>query len=197
MRIKRIGACLIVVLLVVLPLSNTVSAEAVVGPPIGEQVVEFSPSDTVLPDTDVTVTIEWWITNEGYVDYTGPFNLNIDLKDSDGNEIEDWTIHDTTVIFDYQANASKPYIYEFTGSAPSEVDTYLLDVQIVANEIEKEVGKSCKSGKLYEPCKRHPLLVASEGGSLTTVPEFTTIAIPVAAILGLLFFFSRRKQRKE
>jgi uncharacterized repeat protein (TIGR01451 family) len=29
------------------------------------------------------------------------------------------------------------------------------------------------------------------------VPEFTTIAIPVAAILGLLFFFNRRKQRKE
>jgi len=28
------------------------------------------------------------------------------------------------------------------------------------------------------------------------VPEFTTIAIPVAAILGLLFFFNRRKQRK-
>ncbi|NQE45951.1 hypothetical protein C5S31_08015 [ANME-1 cluster archaeon GoMg2] len=29
------------------------------------------------------------------------------------------------------------------------------------------------------------------------VPEFTTIAIPVAAILGLLLFFNRRKKRKE
>ena len=28
------------------------------------------------------------------------------------------------------------------------------------------------------------------------IPEFTTIAIPVAAILGLLFFFDYRKRRK-
>ena len=29
------------------------------------------------------------------------------------------------------------------------------------------------------------------------VPEFTTIAIPVAAILGLLFFYSHRKRKEE
>ena len=29
------------------------------------------------------------------------------------------------------------------------------------------------------------------------VPEFTTIAIPVATILGLLFFFNHRKRRKD
>ncbi|MFZ2070423.1 MAG: choice-of-anchor N protein [Halobacteriota archaeon] len=29
------------------------------------------------------------------------------------------------------------------------------------------------------------------------VPEFTTIAIPVAAVLGLLFFFNHRKKRRE
>jgi hypothetical protein len=29
------------------------------------------------------------------------------------------------------------------------------------------------------------------------VPEFTTIAIPVASILGLLFFFNHRKRRKK
>lgn len=28
------------------------------------------------------------------------------------------------------------------------------------------------------------------------IPEFTTISIPVVAILGLLFFFSYRKRRK-
>ena len=31
----------------------------------------------------------------------------------------------------------------------------------------------------------------------TTVPEFATIAIPVAAILGLLFFYSHRKRKEE
>ena len=35
-----------------------------------------------------------------------------------------------------------------------------------------------------------------EDACFETVPEFTTIAIPVAAILGLMFLFSRRK-RKE
>ena len=29
------------------------------------------------------------------------------------------------------------------------------------------------------------------------IPEFTTIAIPVASILGLLFFFNHRKRRKN
>ena len=29
------------------------------------------------------------------------------------------------------------------------------------------------------------------------IPEFTTIAIPVASILGLLFFFNHRKRKKE
>jgi len=29
------------------------------------------------------------------------------------------------------------------------------------------------------------------------IPEFTTIAIPIAGILGLLFLFNRRKRRKE
>ena len=31
----------------------------------------------------------------------------------------------------------------------------------------------------------------------TPIPEFSTIAIPIASILGLLFFFNRRKHRKE
>jgi len=30
-----------------------------------------------------------------------------------------------------------------------------------------------------------------------TIPEFATIAIPVAAILGLLFFYSHRKRKEE
>jgi len=31
----------------------------------------------------------------------------------------------------------------------------------------------------------------------TEIPEFSTIALPVASIVGLLFFFNRRKRRKE
>ena len=35
-----------------------------------------------------------------------------------------------------------------------------------------------------------------DSAGFETVPEFSTIAIPVASILGLLFFFNYRKRRK-
>lgn len=42
-------------------------------------------------------------------------------------------------------------------------------------------------------------LVGFSAGTVdaTNIPEFATIAIPVAAILGLMFFFNHRKRRKE
>ena len=173
-------------------LSNTVSAEATKGPPIGEQTAEFNPTNPVINEP-VEVTIMWWITEtEGSCNdsYTGPFNLNIDLKDPGGDEVADWAIHDTTIIFGFEADEMHPYYYNFTRIAPSDIGEYRLDVQIVAtgDECDVPVGKSGNY---------HPLLVASEGGSFTTVPEFSTIAIPVAVILGLLFFFNHRKRKKS
>ena len=44
--------------------------------------------------------------------------------------------------------------------------------------------------------KEHAKTAYSHDGGYTHVPEFSTIAIPVAAILGLLFFFNHRKRRK-
>ena len=44
--------------------------------------------------------------------------------------------------------------------------------------------------------KEHAKTAYSHDGGYTHVPEFTTIAIPVASILGLLFFFNHRKRRK-
>ena len=40
-------------------------------------------------------------------------------------------------------------------------------------------------------------VVGATTTGVTAVPEFATIAIPVAGILGLLFFFNHRKHRKE
>ena len=31
----------------------------------------------------------------------------------------------------------------------------------------------------------------------TAIPEFATVAIPIAAVLGLVFFFQQRKNKKE
>ncbi|MDD5616167.1 MAG: PEF-CTERM sorting domain-containing protein [Candidatus Methanoperedens sp.] len=30
-----------------------------------------------------------------------------------------------------------------------------------------------------------------------SIPEFATVAIPIAAVLGLVFFFQQRKNKKE
>jgi len=34
-------------------------------------------------------------------------------------------------------------------------------------------------------------------GEDPSIPEFSTIAIPIAALLGLVFLFSRRRGREE
>lgn len=182
MERKVIRAAFFLFILVTL-LPNTVNAEAVVGPPIGEDGIEFSPSDTVLPGKAVTVTIEWRITNESYENYDGPFNLHIKLRDSDGNKIDDWTIHTT----DYTI-LPNIYQYSFTRNVPNEVGTYSLAVQIVASGLESEVGNSGNY---------HCLLVASGEGSITAIPEFpTTIALPAAVIFGLFFLFNYNKRKK-
>ena len=172
-------------------LSNTVSAEedGPVGQPIGLQNVEFSPSNTLLTGQEVTVNITWWITdtNATYQAYKGPFYLKIGLENiTSGTEVDDWKIHEP-ISFIYDETPSNPYYYEFTKDAPSEVGNYTLEVQITATGLDREVGGSGKS---------RYLLLASAEEPVTTVPEFATIAIPVAAILGLLFFFNHRKHRK-
>lgn len=39
--------------------------------------------------------------------------------------------------------------------------------------------------------------VWSHDGGFYQVPEFSTVAIPIAAVLGLVFFFQRRKKKEE
>ena len=187
MRIRMIGACLIVFLFVVLSLSDTINAQ--IGPPIGVQNVEFIPSGPLLLEQEVTVNITWWITHPDYQNYTGPFELKIGLKNiDDGTEEKDWKIPDNNITFDYESSESNPYYYNFTKVAPDQIGNYSLELQILATNLTKEVGKS---GNV------HSFLVASGEEPITTVPEFTTIAIPVVAILGLLFFFNHRKRRKN
>ena len=40
-------------------------------------------------------------------------------------------------------------------------------------------------------------LVISHGCSGTYIPEFPTVALPIAAVLGLVFFFQHRKKKEE
>ena len=191
MRKAKVITALSLAVLMLVSLSNTVSAaDGPVGPPIGLQNVEFSPSGTLLPGQVVTVNITWWITDSDatYQAYKGPFYLKIGLKNiTSGTEVDDWKIHEP-INFSYNETPSNPYYHEFTKYAPSELGTYTLEVQITATGLDREVGNSGKS---------RYLLLASAEEPITTVPEFSTIAIPVAAILGLLFFFNHRKRKKS
>jgi hypothetical protein len=147
------------------------------GPPIGGNSVSFS-KNPASPGELVTVTINWWL-NDPYTNdpsdpnYAGPFYLKLDLNKG-GTEY--WHYEGTVTGLSY----------ETTFPAPEEVGIYNFDVQILALGVEEESGSS----GIY-----HFRLVASEGGEFTTVPEFTTIAVPVAAILGLFLFFNYRKRR--
>jgi len=182
-KVKLITALSLAALMLV-SLSNTVSAEAAIGPPIGGNKVEFVFDDPLEPGDPVEVKITWWIDDNDPCGDGRPFSLHLALKDSDGEEVADWERHKPSI------NA---YSYTFKDDellyAPSP-GAYDLDVQIVAknDSCNRLVGNSGKT---------HPFLVASEGGSITSVPEFSTIAIPVAVILGLLFFFNHRKRKKS
>ncbi|MCX9011797.1 MAG: PEF-CTERM sorting domain-containing protein [Candidatus Methanoperedens sp.] len=44
---------------------------------------------------------------------------------------------------------------------------------------------------------QHKLRLATIQAGITTIPEFPTVALPVAAAIGLVFFFQHRKNKKE
>ena len=171
MKIKTIGACLIVSFLAVLLLSNTVSAEedGPVGPPIGGVAVAFDP-DVIYPDTYVAFIVTWWL-NEGY-SYSGPFEIKMTLM-KEGEEY--WETPK-----DYYVDGR---LFETFEDIFIEEGNYILEVQVTAIEFD-----DTRTGRYS--------LVASAEEPVTPIPEFTTIAIPVAAILGL-FFFNHRKRRKK
>ena len=65
-------------------------------------------------------------------------------------------------------------------------------------EIKAATGSEGESYTLYyEDIQSGIWDKASASVPTTAIPEFATIAIPVASILGLLFFFNHRKHKKE
>jgi hypothetical protein len=75
----------------------------------------------------------------------------------------------------------------FTPSIPNTDRTYVLHVS-------DTTGNYCPGGTTRSPktCFYYP------GGSPpTTVPEFPTVALPIAAVIGLVFFFQGKKRKVE
>ncbi len=113
--------------------------------------------------------------------------------------------------------------YEYPGGGiynSGSVDTYFKVVEIEINKRDDDYDNILEGGKTISVPVEITLLTAemvkvhfdavgadTTGEAITfvphshdvtyDVPEFSTIAIPVAAILGLLFFFNHRKKRGE
>jgi len=63
----------------------------------------------------------------------------------------------------------------------------------IVNVTATDQGRTgSSSGKI----KDYHVVQIADRDVTTPIPEFSTIAIPVASILGLLFFFNHRKRRK-
>ena len=68
----------------------------------------------------------------------------------------------------------------------------LVGAPVYATASKPDVGSDTRSGSVEEGIVNVSFMLLK-----LDIPEFATIAIPVASILGLLFFFNHRKRRKE
>jgi len=68
-------------------------------------------------------------------------------------------------------------VYCYAGNLPASTP---VDIYVVNNKDDWEEGNTYKVNVGFE-----------------AIPEFATIAIPVAAIIGLLFLFSQRRKKEE
>jgi len=184
-KMEPIIALLLIAVILLLP--NTISA----GPPIGYSTATVDP-DPASPGQPMKVKICWWM-NSDYSNYYGPFDISIKLyKVNPDGSTDDMKETDFTTkepipikVFDYKATEAFPYCHTISGNAYSDPGNYYLNIKIEAT------NKQDSKGKLA--------LVASTDRYFTTtyaIPEFTTIAIPVGAIIGLLFFFNRKRSKQ-
>ena len=120
-------------------------------------------------------TIEGWAAFDAG-DY---FNDNADVRifDSSTNLVATPWYSDVSIVGKY---GNGPWTYwEWTAPAG---DTYTLELRV-----------SNAKDSTYDSYALFDYIILTD----TEIPEFSTIALPVASILGLLFFFNYRKRRRE
>ena len=77
-----------------------------------------------------------------------------------------------------------PVTYTLTGDTTKDLTTLIIHYD--AHNMDSDVAGALQSSTAN-----------SHDSSIYNVPEFSTIAIPIASILGLLFFFNHRKRREK
>ncbi|WP_094226453.1 PEF-CTERM sorting domain-containing protein [Methanolobus psychrotolerans] len=88
---------------------------------------------------------------------------------------------DVTIVFDHDF-------------APTTSPTYT-DVGVIALTLDEGVLNGATYEVTIQVADNDPVFIYGQASrELTAIPEFPTIALPVAAILGLAFFMQRRKE---
>jgi hypothetical protein len=96
----------------------------------------------------------------------------INISNSDAYTFDWESEYPVCKVIVVAANSANIYVYNY------EVPVYS-DTGLVA-PYDKEIS--------------HVTFCFNNGGGITEIPEFPTVALPIAAILGLAFFFQRRKE---
>ena len=132
------------------------------------------------------------------------FNMSTDTEEIEAritgpvgcNDASGYTANSTN----WTATSDISMIWNATNPNGTDGTSYYFDLEVRAKNPPASEGLSFKvhlhdnEGNSYNPGAYEEAEGTCHG---TTVPEFTTIAIPVAAILGLVLFYSHRKRKEE
>lgn len=232
MKMKKNGACLIVLLAVMLVLIATTPVamaipgqlrlDAISGTPVGEYGDAWLSEGTIIDDTQFDLTI----TNYNGADIHHLYLLVAVDRDPEGivtvvvDDISISSFSDDNITKsgkalvtetepDYEYPGHGIYntgnthfeVVEITIEGDDDHDSILENGETITVHVEIDITPNNAVKVHFDAVgadsDNHPIAFVPPSHDVTHVPEFTTIAIPVAAILGLFFFFNRRKRRKE
>ena len=142
---------------------------------------------TITPDNSSITTSDVLVYNIDYATFTDTHNRTITACTTDSNLYIKIVGNGADTGWTNNALASSSYVAIYNNS-------YTFDVY-VKGTVEAEIHVYDNAGQTYISSETTACDSASASANID-VPEFPTIALPVAAILGLAFIFQRRRKEE-
>ena len=142
--------------------------------------------------TGIAAAAEEWIRFEGTItdsDGNGVPGVTVEIKKNDTWAWNSMGTNMTNSSGHYNIPSSSPYYVDTEVS--SKADVYRLYIS------NTQVDEQAIDGWESEGGFRFVSFWSTTWSYEYSIPEFATIAIPVAAILGLVLFFNHRKRKRE